>query len=602
MVGPFALPLPRIAAGVVESLLGLSKLGALYERRQGGDFVAEALRLLRIQVHVDGDVDEIPERGPVVVVANHPSGGLDGLALAHLVQRRRPDVKILANHLLTRIPELRERIIGVNTFSMTGRENAAALRAARRWLADGGALIVFPAGEVSNAARSAGRSVDGVWKRGVLKLIDWSDAAVVPSYIHARPSWLLRLSGCIHPRLRTALLVRDLIARRGQSVRVSIGTAVPAARTRDFASPDARLSYLRARTYALEHQAAAVERVARPAIPLARAESPDVLSAELHELPPDALLLRSGAYEVYCSAAAEIPAVLREIGRLREATFRLVDEGTGRERDLDDFDRSYRHLFVWDAEARCIVGAYRLGFTDRLAATRKPGVLYTRTLFQFGRAFVSELGDAIELGRSFVRAEYQRESNALLLLWRGIGAVVAREPRYRLLFGAVSISANYHPLTRQLLVRLLEAGSHASPLASYVRPRRPLPAGADATRLVQSHAVTSVAAAERFVRELEGRGLPVLLRQYLKLNARLLGFSVDPGFSDVLDGLVLVDLLDVSPTLLQRYLGRDSAAAFLRHHAAAHHRLPTSRTDREPVRAAHPAPLTGQHLSTVSMH
>lgn len=602
MVGePFALPLPKMMSGVVERLLGLTTLRALYKQRQQGNFVAEALRLLRIEVTADGDIGEIPKRGAVVVVANHPSGGLDGLALAHLVQQRRPDVKILANQLLTQIPELRELIIGVNTFSTTGRENAVALRRAGRWLSAGGALVVFPAGEVSNVARRDSRSIDGVWKRGVLKLVEWSDASIVPSYIHARPGRLLRLAGRIHPLLRTALLARELITRRGQSLLVSIGTAIPAARIRELASPDARLSYLRARTFALERRPEVIKSAAHVAAPLAGAESADDLAAELRTLSPEALLLRSGSYEVYFSAAAAVPAVVREIGRLREATFRLVDEGTGRARDLDAFDPSYRHLFVWDVKRRCVVGAYRLGFTDQLAARHNAKALYTRTLFQFGRSFVSELGAAIELGRSFVRSEYQRDSNALLLLWRGIGEVVAREPRYRLLFGAVSVSANYHPLTRQLLTRVLSGSAHSSPLASRVQPRRPLPAGADATRLVESGAVTSLADAERFVREIEGRGLPVLLRQYLKLNARVLGFSVDPGFGNALDGLVLVDLLEVPPALLQRYLGRASAAAFLSYHAATDRPVHVH-ADRAPVRATPAIPISPGHLAPVSTH
>jgi putative hemolysin len=195
-------------------------------------------------------------------------------------------------------------------------------------------------------------------------------------------------------------------------------------------------------------------------------------------------------------------------------------------------------------------------------------VLYSRTLFRYGRRLLGELGPAIELGRSFVRPEYQRESNVLLMLWRGIGAFVAREPRYRYLFGAVSMSADYQSLTRQLVARFLSTGAFASELAGLVRPRRPLPLGPDAAHLVQSRVATSLDDVERLVHELEGdRGLPVLLRQYLKLNARLLGFSVDPAFANVLDGLVLVDLPGVTPALLQRYLGRDAAATIRAVHA-----------------------------------
>jgi putative hemolysin len=598
---PFAIGLPRLLARAVESALGLALLERLYERRRHGDFVEEALRLLQIGVECCGAIGAIPATGAAIVVANHPTGGADGLALLQAVTRRRPDVKVLANELLSRVPELQDRVIGVNTLTSTGREHVRALREARRWLLHGGVLIVFPAGEVSHVARADGALVDSAWRRGVLTLIDWTDAAVVPAFVDARTTAWFRLLGRLHPWLRTALLARELIAQRGRCLRVCFGTSVTAERLRELPDAAARLAYLRARTYALEHDDVRHAKETHGEEAVAPPELPEALEAELHALPQNALLLRSGHYDVFCATAATIPAALREIGRLRELTFRLVGEGTGRARDLDEFDETYRHLFVWDREARCIVGAYRLGFTDRLRATAKPRVLYTRALFTFDAELLRELDPAIELGRSFVRAEYQRTSNALLLLWRGIGAVVAREPRYRYLFGAVSISSHYRSLTREVLARLLVNHRFASRLSSLVRPSRPMPAGSDAQALVRSQVATSLDDVERLVTELEdGRGLPVLVRQYLMLNARILGFSVDPGFGNVLDGLVLVDLLDVRPALLHRYLGRDHAAAFLSYHEAERARAVDALTHPSPAHPL-PVPLPGS-LSPVSMH
>jgi putative hemolysin len=528
----------------------------------------EALRVLDIGVTIDGDVNAIPPRGAVVVIANHPGGAVDGLALLEAVRRQRSDVKLLANHLLGRIPELRDHLIAVNPFRPASHDNVRGLRQARRWLAAGGALIVFPAGEVSSVADADGHVVDRPWQAGVLALVEWTGAHVVPVFVHGENRRLFRAAGRIHPLLRTALLVRELLARRGTALALSVGTAINADRLAQLGDSTARLAYLRARTYALRERTA--DR-ARPeptlTVPVAPAESPDAMAAEIDALPARAHLLTSGPYDVYCAGARAMPAVMREIGRLREQAFRLAGEGTGRARDLDRFDRDYLHLFVWHAPSRAVVGAYRLGLTDRLGALSNPHVLYSHTLFQYGAGLLGELGPAIELGRSFVRPEYQRESNALLLLWRGIGAFVAREPRYRHLFGAVSMSADYRSLTRQLVARALSTGAFVSELAGLVRPRRPLRLGRDAAHLVRSKVVASLDDVERLVHELEGgRGLPVLLRQYLKLNARLLGFSVDPAFSNVLDGLVLVDLLAVKPALLQRYLGRDSAATIRAFH------------------------------------
>jgi putative hemolysin len=558
---------PTRLGRVVEAVLGLTELQRLYARRRPGCFAEQALRVLQIGVSLDGDAAAIPPSGPVVIVANHPGGAVDGLALLQMARRRRDDVKLLANQLLMRIPDLRAHVIGVNPFRASAPENVRGLREARRWLAAGGALIVFPAGEVSSATDADGQIVDGPWHDGVLALARWAAATVVPVFVHGQNRRIFRIAGWVHPLVRTALLVRELLARRGTTLRLSVGTAVSAERLAQIGEPSARLAYLRARTYALAKRSVRDDPAHQSAMPVAPAESAAALAAEIEALPDRAQLLTSGPYVVYCASAHAMPSVMRELGRLRELTFRLAGEGTGRARDLDRFDRDYQHLFVWHAPSRAIVGAYRLGLTDRLGASDNPHVLYSRTLFRYGGRLVDELGPAIELGRSFVRPEYQRESNALLLLWRGIGAFVAREPRYRYLFGAVSMSADYQSLTRQLVARFLSTGAFVSELAGLVRPRRPLPLGRDAAHLVRSQVVTSLDDVERLVHELEGgRGLPVLLRQYLKLNARLLGFSVDPAFANVLDGLVLVDLLTVKPALLQRFLGRDAAATIRSFH------------------------------------
>jgi putative hemolysin len=569
---PFALPVRRALfrplARLAEWCLGLTTLQRLYARRSGQDFITEALHLLGIEVSSRGGQDGIPANGPVIVIANHPCGALDGLSLIHAIRRRRHDVRVLANHLLLRVPELRKYVIGVDVFS-DGRGKTSGVRAARDWLRDGHVLIVFPAGQVSRKREPSGVA-DGRWCRGVLSLLDWSNAAIVPAFIHAHNRRAFYLAGFIHPLLQTLLLGRELLARRGTRVEVTLGAAVTASRLQELGDASARLAYLRARTYALGQPASPA--LAHPGFvnAVAAAERPEDLAAEIARLPARAHLLTAGAYDVYCSPAAPMPAILREIGRLRETTFRAVDEGTGHARDVDAFDEHYLHLFVWQRDRREVVAAYRLGVTDRLGAASNPHVLYTRTLFRFGSPLIRELEPAIELGRSFVRAEYQRDSNALLLLWRGIGAFVAREPRYRHLFGAVSISASYRSLTRQLLARVLTTGAFLSHLSALVRPSRPLLLEREAQQFVRSNVVASLDDVDRLVQELEGgRRLPVLLRQYLKLNARLLGFSVDRTFGNVLDGLVLVDLLAVKPALLQRYLGREQAIAFLDYHGSA---------------------------------
>ena len=294
------------------------------------------------------------------------------------------------------------------------------------------------------------------------------------------------------------------------------------------------------------------------------------LQAEIDALPPDQRLVDRGRFHVYCARAGQIPWALQEIGRLRELTFRAVGEGTGRCSDIDLFDAFYLHLFVWDAHAASIAGAYRLGLVDEILARHGKRGLYTHSLFKYRTRMLDSLSPAIELGRSFVRAEYQRSFAPLLLLWAGIGRFVERSPQYAVLFGPVSISARYAPASRRLMVEYLSAHSADTRLAREVRPRRPFRAGArTAAPNAAMSAPGSIDELSRRIAQIEhdGKGVPVLLRQYLQLGGRLLGFSLDRDFADTLDGLIMVDLREVEEAVLARYMGKRGAAAFRAYHA-----------------------------------
>ncbi len=521
----------------------------------------------------------MPTSGAVLIVANHPHGALDGLALAAALDAVRPDVKILANALLWAIPELRPHLVPVDAFRQGGGQNASGIRDARAWLDAGHALVVFPAGEVSHVRARDGRLVDGAWRHGAARLAAATSAPVVPVFIHGRNSALFERVGRLASWLRTALLGRELLGQRGRTVSLQIGRAMSPRRLATVGDVAAQTAFMRIRAYGLADgdgreparrlrrgPARGGERVA----PIAAAAPPGPLAAEVDGLDAATLLVTQGPWRVHLVRATDAPACVQEIGRLREVSFRAAGEGTGRARDLDRFDWHYRHLFVWHADARAIVGAYRLAATDDVLPRRGLGGFYTRTLFRYSQALLRDLGPSLELGRSFVREEYQRDYQPLLLLWRGIGALVAASPRYRRLFGPVSISAEYASTTRAILARCLLA-HRASLLGRLVEPRRPIRDDApEAEALVRSRVTTDLKGVDGLVRELESgaRGLPVLLRHYLKLNAKLLAFSEDPAFGNVLDGLVVVDLLDVDRTLLARYLGREAADTFLAAHGA----------------------------------
>ncbi|HUL92384.1 MAG TPA: GNAT family N-acyltransferase [Burkholderiales bacterium] len=308
-----------------------------------------------------------------------------------------------------------------------------------------------------------------------------------------------------------------------------------------------------------------------PAAAVVPAIRQSLLKAEVEALPPEQLLAGSGQFAVYSARAGQIPWCLQEIGRLRELTFRAAGEGTGRASDVDLFDAYYQHLFVWDAKAESIVGAYRMGLADEILARYGKRGLYTQSLFRCGSRVLRTLNPAIELGRSFVREEYQRNFAPLLLLWRGIGRFVAGSPRYAVLFGPVSISNSYEPLSRRLIVDYLKANSIETALARHVKPRRPFRAGRPANR--DGAEVSGLVGIEELSRAIERiepdhKGVPILLKHYLKLGGRLLGFNTDDQFGDALDGLIMVDLRNSDPRMLARYMGEEGAAGFLAYHGA----------------------------------
>lgn len=577
IVAPFRVPTPlregrlkRLVEAPLERALAVDRLNGVYAAATGpggpGAFIDRALRAVGVGWRLgEADRARIPAKGPAVVVANHPHGLLDGLVLGTALRSIRPDVKVLANHLLKDVPELRELLILVDPFGADPTANMVAVKQALAWLRDGGLLAVFPAGEVSSLDLRRGTVADPSWSHVPARLARRAKAPVVPLFFEGGNSALFQLAGLVHPRLRTALLPRELLWKRRATVVVRAGRAIAPGQLDDFASDAEATEYLRARTYLLGERGTPARRQA-PAAPrqeqLALPEEPAALAAEVAALPPDALLLASGDHEVWHVRAAQAPTVLRELGRLREVAFRAAGEGTGRARDLDRFDLDYLHLFVWSRSRRAIVGAYRLGLSDELARRHAgPAGLYTRTLFAYDARLLDALGPSIELGRSFVRPEDQRTHAPLALLWRGIGRFVARHPRYRRLFGAVSVSADYAPLSRRLIVAHLESRRDEE-LGRLVRPLRPPAPG---PLPLPPAALKDAAEVSALVSELEpdGRGLPVLVKQYLRLGARVLGCSVDPGFGDVTDGLVVVDLATVERRVLERTLGKEETAAVL---------------------------------------
>lgn len=571
-------------------MLLLDRLTELFEHaseRPGeGSFCTRILAGLQVETRVSSiDLAHIPKQGPVIAVANHPFGGIEGAILGALLPTFRPDVKILTNFLLAEAPELRDLCIAVDPFGGPGatHANQKGLRQSLAWLRSGGMLVIFPAGEVAHLDLKERQITDPPWNENVARIARKTGAAVLPMYFHGTNSPLFHILGLVHPRLRTAMLPHEFLNKEHASIELRIGKAIAPRKFEAFSDDAALIRHIRHRTYLLQGRQKHQRRSLAPAflrkrsghtalveiIPPVRAE---VLQAEIGELSPDHFLAESGELTAVLARAAEIPETLREIGRLREITFRLTGEGTGKSMDLDNFDSHYLHLFLWNQQSGEIAGAYRLGPTDRIVSRLGKKGLYTSTLFAYQTAFLNRIHPALEMGRSFVRPEYQKSYAPLLLLWKGIGQYVVRNPQYKVLFGPVSISNEYNAASRQLMVTFFETFTRSDDLANLVRARSPF-------RIRPIRALQGIAETVWDVEELstliadietDQKGVPILLKQYLKLGGKLVSFNVDPFFANTLDGLIVVNLAKTDPRVLDRYMGRAGAAAFLAYHHHVH--------------------------------
>ncbi|MBN1403423.1 MAG: lysophospholipid acyltransferase family protein [Opitutales bacterium] len=582
-------PILRALAPLIESTLAARALNDIYSRAclmdSGTNFFDRTLCTAGVNYVISAeDRDRIPKDGTLIVVSNHPYGGIDGMALGSLLCSVREDTKFLVNYMLGAIEELKPYFISVDPFGGANatRANIAPIKEALKWLKNGGCLGTFPSGTVSHLQLKKRHVSDPEWNDNVAGLIRRTGASVLPVFIQGRNSNFFQAAGLLHPRLRTALLVRELARMRGQTIEIRIGQPIPASRLVKFESDKEMTSFMRLKTYNLRNRNEDVKKrrfikmpmrspkAKAPMETIVPAVDPGILAAEIATLPPENTLVSHGDMSVIMAESAQIPNILREIGRLREITFRKVGEGTGKALDLDQYDAYYLHLFLWNNAAKEIVGGYRLGRTDRILAEQGRKGIYTTSLFRFKGELLERISPALEMGRSFIREEYQRKPTALPLIWRGIGEYICRNPAYRVLFGPVSISSDYKRASRDLMVQYLRNNSLDQELHPLVKARRPPNRGkfGQIDKKSLRATIKDVEDISALVSDIETdrKGVPVLLKHYLKLNATILSFNVDKDFCDVIDGLIVVDLMRTDPKIMKRFMSDEGAEKFLKLH------------------------------------
>ncbi|PCJ48036.1 MAG: hemolysin [Gammaproteobacteria bacterium] len=514
----------------------------------------------------DGEkLKNIPKTGPLMIVANHPLGGLEGMLLARELAKIRPDIKVLTNEMLLRFPEFSDIFIGVNVLSShQAKGNASGIRLASKHLSNRGALLIFPGSTVSEIDYKQRKISDRKWNNIAARLVKKYQCPTIPFFIAEKnPAWFY-LSAIIHKRLRTALLARAMISKKNTDVDIIVGDVVPIDEIKTLDSVVNVTNYLRlcCEVLATEKPQSLDESVAGETIKQDVKELQ--LLEQLQKLEPFRVI-QKGDFSVYCAPYSKLGCMMEQIAICREKSFRAVNEGTGKELDNDDFDTFYSHLWVWDDQANKLVGGYRICKVDELINNHGIENLYSNSLYHFQPEFVTNLQGSVEVGRSFVSLEYQRHSKVLDLLWRGIGAYMVDNPEYHTLFGCVSVSKEYSGLAKALLVdALLKHFNATDKFLTSVKPKQPLSVDDKPWSDNMLDSLSNVPIINKLLGRIDsGKTIPMLIRHYLALNGRFASFTINSNFNHSLDGLIIVDLRLTPQKYLSRYLGKEGSERFL---------------------------------------
>ena len=546
-------------------VLKISSLNKVYNKNKHLNdvpFLNGVLDQLQIKFEIpEEDLKRLPKEGPYITISNHPLGGIDGILLLKLMLEERSDFKIIANFLLHRIEPLKPYIMPVNPFedrkdvksSISGFKNAIL------HLRDGHPLGVFPAGEVSTY-RDGKLVVDKPWEEAAMKLIQKAEVPVVPIYFHAKNSKLFYKLSKINDTFRTAKLPSELFTQKNRVIKVRVGKPISVKDQKEHSQLSEFSEFLRRKTYMLSNPYQEKDKILGtissslkvPKIPkkIVTPIKSDIMEKEVEVLREDDYrLLKSKNYEVFLAPASKIPNIIREIGRLREITFREVGEGTNEAIDLDTFDTYYHHMFLWDNERKLIAGAYRMGLGAKIFEKYGIDGFYLQDLFRFEPELHDMMSKSIEMGRAFIIKEYQQKPMPLFLLWKGIVHTTLRFPEHKYLIGGVSISNQFSNFSKSLMIEFMKSHYYDPYVAQYVHPKKEFKVKLnDADKdFVFDATEADLNKFDKIIDEVEPGALrlPVLLKKYIKQNAKLVAFNVDPLFNNAVDGLMYIRIADL---------------------------------------------------------
>ena len=546
------------------SVTKIHSINRFYNRHKelgGRDFLEAILDYYEIDFEIpEEDFKRLPKEGPYITISNHPLGGIDGVLLLRLMLNHRDDFKIIANFLLHRIEPLKPYIMPVNPFEThkDAKSSIMGFKSALQHLKDGHPLGIFPAGEVSTY-RDDKLVVDRPWEEAAIKLIRKAEVPVVPIYFHAKNSPLFYRLSKINDVFRTAKLPSELTTQRRRPIKVRIGQPISVAHQQEEETLEDFTELLRKKTYLLANvfekgrlidKVPTTLKIPKPVRKIATAVRPEVLQGEIEKLREKELrLLQSKNYEVFLAQEKDMPFLLKEIGRQREITFREVGEGTNNAIDLDKFDAYYHHLFLWDDIDKTVVGAYRMGLGSQIFPKYGIDGFYLQDLFGFEPELFGMMEQSIEMGRAYIVKEYQQKPMPLFLLWKGIVHTTLRHPEHKYLIGGVSISNQFSNFSKSLMIEFMKSHYWDPYVAQYIRPKKEFKVQLkDADKeFVFDEAEADLNKFDKLIEEVEPGSLrlPVLIKKYIKQNAKVVAFNVDPLFNNSVDGLMYIKIADL---------------------------------------------------------